>query len=80
MFNQLLIQMLTSVLVSLYKAGGRPAVVRALTVPKSQVKAVCDKTGTDLAEALAARDKFAKAGAEFAEQMVMPEDEEDDGA
>jgi hypothetical protein len=76
--HKMLVGLLVGLIVDVYRAGGREAVVRALTIPERDVKAVTNRTGVDLGEALDARDAFAQAGATLAEQLVIPEDQEDD--
>ena len=74
----MLVGLLVGLLVEIYRAGGRDAVVRALTIPERDIRNITSRTGVDHTEAMAARNVFAEAGATLAEQLVIPEDQEDD--
>lgn len=56
--------------VLVYRAFGRDALQRALTVPRSAVKAICDKTGADFQEVLAAREAATEELVEFVESLA----------
>jgi len=60
-----------AVLVNIYKLFGRGALVRMFTIPSSALQDICKKTGANLDEAKAARDKWAEATVNFVEEVAI---------
>lgn len=65
---------------SIYKTFGRTAARRFLTPPEKVVRAVCAKTGADIAEALEERNEFVEEALEFLESLVDEDFEDPDDA